>query len=272
MGRLRRSLLVLILLGLPGLASSEALGQTIGDLTTVTTVAGVTTVANVTTPTPTPTATTAVAPTLTQSVSNATDEGTALVQSGGGISGTPSVTSGGGSSGGGSSGGTTSKDGGSLSGATAPITSTASSLTGKSGIGSTADAPKQETGAPKSEGPSIQTISCGEASQDPRTFGAFLLTLKEGERAAGGGNGGNGGKGGSGVLSAGGEAQQQPTPSLPAPAPMPEEPGFPTWLGLVALAGFALGIGAILAIVAQSLLAERRLGRPVADGAVRRSV
>lgn len=240
MGRLRRSVLVLILLGLSGLASTAALGQSIGDLSTVT-------------------SNTAVTPTLTEVVSGVTGE-TPLVESGGGTSG-----------------GAISDVGDSSSGATAPITSTASSLTGKSGTGSIAETPKEETRPTTSQEPSIQTMSCGEASRDPQTLGAFLLTLKEGERGAPGSNG----TAGSGVLGAtGGDGQQEAAPSLPMPPAVPDEPdGFPTWLGIVALAALALGFAALLALVAKSFFAERQVatpslpsGSPTSGGAVRRSL
>ena len=259
MGRLRRSVLVLILFTLPGLASTAALGQTIDDLTTVTSTTGVT-------------ATTTVTPTLTEVVSGVTEE-TTLVEGGGGTLG---------ESGGGTSGGTTSDEGDALSGATAPITSTASSLSGESGTGSTAEIPKQETQKGETRPPtSIQTISCGEASQDPRTLGAFLLTLKEGERGAQAQkDGGINGTAGSGVLGATGGEGQQATPPLPTPPAVPDEPdGFPAWLGVVALAALALGFAALLALVAKSFFAERQMatpsspsGNPTSGGAVRRSI
>jgi hypothetical protein len=260
MGRLRRSVLVLILFTLPGLASTAALGQTIDDLTTVTSTTGVT-------------ATTTVTPTLTEVVSGVTEE-TTLVEGGGGTLG---------ESGGGTSGGALPDVGGPSSGATAPVTSTASSLSGKSGTGSTAEIPKQETQKGETRPPtSIQTISCGEASQDPRTFGAFLLTLKEGERGAQAQKDGgiNGTAAGSGVLGATGGDGQQATPSLPIPPAVPDGPdGFPAWLGLVALAALALGFAALLALVAKSFFAERQMatpsspsGNPTSGGAVRRSL
>ena len=233
MGRLRRSVLVLIIFGLPGLASTAALGQTIGDLTEVT--------STLTEVVPSVTEDTSA---ITEDTSAITEDTSAITEDTSAIIESPSSVT---------SGGSTSEDGDSSSGAIAPITSTASSLTGKSSTGSTAETPKQETQKAETQSTksteSIQTMTCGEASQDPRTFGAFLITLKEGEREgpAGPGNSTTGAKEGEGVASA-----------LPAPeeSPLPSED--PAWLGFLVLASAMLAFGVLLGIGAHSLIARTR--------------
>jgi len=229
MGRLRRSVLVLIIFGLPGLASTAALGQTIGDLTEVTSTL------------------TEVVPSVTEDTSAITEDTSAITEDTSAIIESPSSVT---------SGGSTSEDGDSSSGAIAPITSTASSLTGKSSTGSTAETAKQETQKAETQSTksteSIQTMTCGEASQDPRTFGAFLITLKEGEREgpAGPGNSTTGAKEGEGVASG-----QAPLPA-PEESPLPSED--PAWLGFLVLASAMLAFGVLLGIGAHSLIARTR--------------
>jgi hypothetical protein len=240
MGGLRRGMLVLIFVGLLGFASTEALGQTIDGLTEVTT-------------------------TLTDAVSGATD--------------TVSDTT----------GESTSDDGDSSGETTEPITSATSSLTGgesggtggesggtggeSGGGGTTEESKKSET--TEFDGSSIRTMSCGEASRDPRTFGAFLVTLKEGERGAPSTRDGEG-KSGGGVAAAAesGEEESEAAPPVPEPSPIPDAPdGFPAWIGLLALAALGLGFAALIAIVAKSFLEERTATSPPSSGGpVRRSL
>lgn len=229
MGGLRRSVLVIVSLGMLGFASAEALGQTIDGLTEVTT-------------------------TLTEVVSGVTDSGS-------------SVTG----------GDSTSEDGDSTSGATAPITETASSLTGGESGGTTKESKKNEStksDGTKSDGSSIRTMSCGEASRDPHTFAAFLVTLKEGERGDPSARDGEGKAGGGVAAAESGEEQPEAAPPVPEPSPIPDAPdGFPAWVGLLALAALGLGLAALIAIVAKSFLEERTVASPPSGtGPVRRSI
>jgi hypothetical protein len=221
MGWLRRSLLVFVSLAGLGFASTEALSQTVGDLTGVTS-------------------------TLTEVVPNVTEDPAAIIES------PPPVPS----------GGSTSEDGGFSSGAIAPIASTASSVAGQSSTGSSAETPKQEpqkaeTQSTKSN-ESIATMTCGEASQDPRTLGAFLLTLKEGERdgPAAPDSSTAASKEGEGVAGASASGQELPLPEeSPLPSPSPEGPA---WLGFLVLASAMLAFGVLLGIGARSLIARTR--------------
>jgi hypothetical protein len=221
MDGLRRSVLVLVAVGLLGFASTEALGQTTDDLTQVTS-------------------------TVTEVVS--------------GVTGTASSVTGGDS---------TSEDGDPSGGATAPITGAASSLPGDESGGTAEESRNKST---KSDGSSICTMSCGEASRDPGTFGTFLVTLKEG---APGGPSTHDRKGEAGAAVAGARAgEEQPEAVPPLPSPIAEAlDGFPTWLGLLALAALGLSFAALVAIVAKSFLGERTMTNPPSDGRpVRRSV
>jgi hypothetical protein len=175
----------------------------------------------------------------------------------------------------GSAGGTSSSGSGNTSGSGSGGTSSATSSAEET-VGGLTTSKKKETSSSDSNS-SAFADACGRQVGD-QTFGAFMASVRD-SRGGGGPSvsrtgdsqpfaGGVSGGAGSGST-APEAAPQPPSPAIPPPD------GIPTWLGLAALAVLVLGLAALLALVARSLLAGRATTQTAGaapSGAVRRSV
>jgi hypothetical protein len=237
--------LVAACIALGGLASSAALAQTLGDVTGQVT----STVDD-------------ILSTGTDGVNSTTDDVNSAVGSVGGTSG-----SGSGDTSGSGSGGTSS--------ATSSAEETVGGLT-TSEKGTSSGSGSGSSSSSSDSNRSAFADACGRQVGD-QTFGAFMASVRDSR----GGGGPSGSQAGDSQPFAGGVSGSGSGNTAPEAAPTPAQPaipppdGIPTWLGVAALAVLVLGLAALLALVARSLLAGRATTQTAGaapSGAVRRSV